>query len=198
MPQLTENQFTFVTYWWLTPQKTARGGFPCLPPSFPSTTGWKLPPLPHFTYLPNDSQQQGLVTGHHQKREEVEEELEENGIDEKKLKEWRVFQNFIACGYPLKLLSSVNESHKEEMNVPILSHLPHSTTLIPSKIYYPLCTSFANFRTSFFFLSSHPPSLPFFHTSNSASGNSFFIFHRNHTSPCLAFSLSEGHCRYHQ
>lgn len=75
------------------------------------------------------------------------------------------------------------------MNIPILSQFPHSTTLIPSEIYYPLCTSFANFRTFFFFLSSHPPTLPFFHTIVSASGNPFFIVHRNHNSPRLAFSL---------
>lgn len=140
-------------------------------------------PCSRFIYHSSDRQQSCLVTGHHKKQREREMEgLQENGKDEKKLRKWRVIQNSIACGHPLRHLSRVSEGHKEEITVFILSPFPYATSLIPSEIYYPLCTSFANFRTSFFFLSPHPSSWPLFHTTDFASENSFFSSHQNHTS----------------
>ena len=155
--------------------------------------------LPHFIYCSSDRQQSCPVIGHHKKKREREvEELQENGKDEKKLKKWRVIQNSISCGHPLKRLSRVSERHKEEVTVFILSHFPHSTSLSPSESYYPLCTSLptSEHLPSFYLLILHPslfsipPTLPLKTLSSVPIKITWVV--------SLAFSLSDSHYHYHQ
>lgn len=96
----------------------------------------------------------------------------------------------------LKLPNSLNRSHKDGVNNAILSHLSRFNTLISSFIIlspYPLPTP--ELLPSFYL--PNFPSLPFL-APLILPLETFFISHVYHTSPCFAFSLSEGHYHYNQ